>query len=40
VKVYRPLTYTSQIYLVNWDEGHDLLAGIDQRIPGLEIALL
>jgi hypothetical protein len=40
MKAYRPLTYTSQIYLVNWDEGRDLLAGIDERTPGLEIAIL
>ena len=37
---YRPLTYISQIYLVNWDAEIDLLSEIDQRIPGLEIAIL
>jgi hypothetical protein len=40
VETYRPLTYISQIYLVDWDENGDLLAKIDGRIPGLEIALL
>jgi len=39
VEAYRPLTYISQIYLVNWDDD-DLLAKIDGPIPGLEIALL
>ena len=37
---YRPLTYISQIYLVNWDAEDDLLSKLDQRIPGLEIAVL
>ena len=40
VEVYRPLTYASQIYLVDWDDGCDLSAGIDERIPGLEVAVL
>ena len=40
VKAYRPLTYISQIYLINWEDGSDLLAGIDERTPGLEIAVL
>ena len=40
VETYRPLTYVSQIYLVDWDEDGDLLAKIEARIPGLEIALL
>jgi hypothetical protein len=40
VEAYHPLTYVSQIYLMDWNEDGDLLASIDQRIPGLEIALL
>jgi hypothetical protein len=40
VETYRPLTYISQIYLVDWDDNVDLLAKIDGRIPGMEIALL
>lgn len=40
VESYRPLTYISQIYLVNWDADDDLMAKLDQRIPGLEIAIL
>lgn len=40
VETYRPLTYISQIYLVDWNEDGDLLTQIDERIPGLEIALL
>jgi hypothetical protein len=40
VEAYRPLTYTSRIYLVNWEEEDGGLAGIDHRIPGMEIALL
>ena len=40
VESYHPLTYISQIYLVDWNENIDLLAKLDGRIPGLEIALL
>lgn len=40
VETFRPLTYISQIYLVDWDDGGGSLASIDQRVPGLEIALL
>jgi len=40
VESYRPLTYISQIYLVNWDADDGLLSKLDQRIPGLEIAVL
>jgi hypothetical protein len=40
VESYRPLTYISQIYLVNWDAEDDLLSKLDGRIPGLEIAVL
>ena len=40
VEAYRPLTYISQIYLVDWDDDADLLANIDHRVPGLEIAVL
>jgi hypothetical protein len=40
VEAYRPLTYISQIYLVDWDDHGDLLAKIDGRIPAPEIALL
>jgi len=40
VKEYRPLTYISQLYLVDWEKGRNLLESIDQRIPGLEIATL
>jgi len=40
VESYRPLTYISQIYLVNWDADDDLLSKLDQRTPGLEIAIL
>ena len=40
VEKYRPLTYISQIYLVDWNDNDDLLTKIDDRIPGLEIALL
>ena len=40
VETYRPLTYISQIYLVDWDDDGDLSANIDHRIPGLEIAVL
>ena len=40
VKTYCPLTYISQIYLVNWENNAELLKNIDHRIPGLEIAVL
>jgi hypothetical protein len=40
VESYRPLTYISQIYLVNWDADDDLLSKLDHRIPGFEIAVL
>jgi len=40
VGTYRPLTYISQIYLVDWNDAGELLANIDQHIPGLEIAVL
>lgn len=40
VEACHPLTYISQIYLVDWDDDGDLLASIDHRIPGLEIAVL
>jgi len=40
VKAYRPLTYISQIYLVNWENDMDVSSEIDHRIPGLEIAVL
>lgn len=40
VERYRPLTYISQIYLVDWNENGDLLAKLDGRIPAPEVALL
>jgi len=40
VKGYRPLTYISQLYLVDWEKGRNLLESIDQHIPGLEVATL
>jgi hypothetical protein len=40
VKTYHPLTYISQIYLVNWENDMGVLKEIDDRIPGLEIAVL
>lgn len=40
VRTYRPLTYISRIYLVNWENDEDVLMEIDRRIPGLEVAAL
>jgi len=40
VRSYRPLTYISQIYLVTWDSGNVFMTNLDQRIPGMEIAVL
>jgi hypothetical protein len=37
---YLHITYQSQLYLVGWDDGLDAIAGVDQRVPGLEIAVL
>ncbi len=37
VKAYRPLEYVSQLYLASWD---DAMPEIDNRLPGLEIAVL
>ena len=40
VEAYRPLTYISQIYLVDWNDNDVLSAKPDERIPAPEIALL
>jgi hypothetical protein len=40
LETYRPLTYISQIYLMDWDDNGDLLAKLDERMPAPEIALL
>lgn len=40
VKTYHPLTYISQIYLVDWKNDMAVMKEIDRRIPGLEIAVL
>ena len=40
VEVYRPLTYISQLYLMDWNDDGDLSAKMDGRIPAPEIALL
>ena len=37
---YLHITYSSQIYLMAWDDGLDAVARVDNRIPGLEIAVL
>jgi hypothetical protein len=39
-QAYRPLTYTSQVYLAAWDDGLAALAAVDRRAPALEVALL
>ena len=41
VKPYRPLTYVSQLYLVTWDDGQELIEAVDKNlIPAPEIAVL
>jgi len=40
VETYHPLTYISQIYLVDWNDADKILENIDRRTPGLEIAVL
>jgi hypothetical protein len=37
---YLHITYTSQIYLVAWDDGLGAIGRVDGRVPGLEIAVL
>jgi len=40
VKRYRPLTYTSRVYLVGWDESFEETSHVDGRTPHIEIAVL
>jgi hypothetical protein len=40
VKHYLHITYTSQIYLMSWEDGLDATAQVDSRVPGLEISIL
>jgi hypothetical protein len=40
VRAYHPITYQSDIYLAAWDDGLPDVAAIDNRPPGVEIALL
>jgi hypothetical protein len=37
---YRHLVYTSQLYLVAWDDGLEDISRVDSRVPGIEIAIL
>src|SRR6185436_3084470 len=37
---YRSWTYSSVLYAVCWEDGPAALAGIDRRIPHLEVGLL
>lgn len=40
MKNYLHITYPSQLYLMAWEDGLDLVEKVDGRLPGLEIALL
>lgn len=40
VKNYLHITYPSQIYLMGWDDGLEAIKQVDNRVPGLEIAVL
>lgn len=37
---FRPREYASVLYAVHWDDGADVVAPLDGRIPHLEVALL
>jgi hypothetical protein len=37
---YRHIKYTSQLYLVAWDDGLENISRVDNRVPGLEISIL
>lgn len=39
-RAYHPITYQSNIYLAAWEDGLQDVAAVDNRPPGLEIALL
>jgi len=39
-KNYLHLTYPSQIYLMAWEDGLEAITQVDDRLPGLEIAIL
>jgi hypothetical protein len=39
-KSYRNITYTSQLYLVDWDNGDMKAIPVDTRPPHPEIAIL
>lgn len=38
--VYRHIKYISQLYLVAWDDGLEDISRVDNRVPGMEIAIL
>lgn len=40
VERYRPIVYISQLYLVAWETGQSAVAGVDNRLPAPEIAVL
>jgi hypothetical protein len=37
---YRNITYKSQLYLVAWEDGLREVSRVDNRVPGLEIAII
>ena len=37
---YRHIKYVSQLYLVAWDDGLEDISQVDNRVPGVEIAIL
>ncbi len=39
-RTYRYITYTSQLYLVAWEDGREAVSQVDARVPGPEIAIL
>jgi hypothetical protein len=39
-ETYRHITYPSQLYLVGWEDGWEAIAQVDQRPPGVEVAIL
>jgi len=40
IRTYRYITYTSQLYLVAWEDGLEAVSQVDARTPGPELALL
>jgi hypothetical protein len=40
ISTYPHIDYTSQLYLVAWEQGLEALSQVDDRLPGIEISVL